>query len=159
MIKKIYRVDARADEVLNEVFDLFAELGADDEAPDFPVLYASGRAGIASWKLEEKGTDITPVFEALLKHVPAPHGDKDKVLQIRISTIQYNDYVGRIGVGRIYNGVIKTGQQIMIIRRDDTRIKSKVQQLQVFEGLGRKNAEEARAGDICALIGLESVDI
>ncbi|HEY2588904.1 MAG TPA: translational GTPase TypA [Tepidisphaeraceae bacterium] len=159
VINKIDRPDARADEVLNEVFDLFVELGADDETLDFPVLYASGRQGIASWKLEEKGTDIRPVFEALLKHVPAPHGDPDKSLQIQISSIQYNDYVGRIGVGRIYNGVIKTGQQIMIVRRDGTKIKSKVQQVQCLEGLGRKNVEEARAGDIVALIGLESVDI
>jgi GTP-binding protein len=159
VINKIDRPDARADEVLNEVFDLFVELGADDETLDFPVLYASGRQGIASWKLEEKGTDINPVFEALLKHVPAPHGDPEKSLQIQISSIQYNDYVGRIGVGRIYNGVIRTGQQLLIIRRDGTKIKSKVQQVQGFEGLGRKNVDDARAGDIVALIGLESVDI
>ncbi|HSU67134.1 MAG TPA: translational GTPase TypA [Tepidisphaeraceae bacterium] len=159
VINKIDRPDARADEVLNEVFDLFVELGADDETLDFPVLYASGRQGIASWKMEEKGTDIKPVFEALLKHVPAPHGDPDKSLQIQISSIQYNDYVGRIGVGRIYNGVIKTGQQVTIVRRNGEKIKSKVQQVQVFEGLGRMNAEDARAGDIVALVGLESVDI
>ena len=85
VINKIDRPDARADEVLNEVFDLFVELGADDETLDFPVLYASGRAGTASWKLEEPGTDIMPVFEALLKHVPAPHGDPDKSLQIQIT--------------------------------------------------------------------------
>ncbi|MDB5330135.1 MAG: typA [Phycisphaerales bacterium] len=159
VINKIDRPDARANEVLNEVFDLFVELGADDETLDFPVLYASGRQGIASWKLEEKGTSIVPVFEALLRHVPAPHGDPDKSLQIQISNIQYNDYVGRIGVGRIYNGVIKTGQQVSVVRRDGTVIKSKVQQLQVFEGLGRKNADNAAAGDIVALVGLESVDI
>src|SRR5437773_5020937 len=87
VINKIDRHDARADEVLNEVFDLFVELGADDETLDFPVLYASGRAGTASWKFEEPGKDITPVFEALLEHIPAPHGDVDKVLQMRISTI------------------------------------------------------------------------
>jgi GTP-binding protein len=159
VINKIDRPDARADEVLNEVFDLFVELGADDETLDFPVLYASGRQGIASWSLEEKGTNIVPVFEALLKHVPAPHGDPEKSLQIQISSIQYNDYVGRIGVGRIYNGIIRTGQQVTIVRRDGEKIKSKVQQVQVFEGLGRVNAEEARAGDIVALVGLESVDI
>src|SRR4051812_12816758 len=159
IINKIDRPDQRADEVLNEIFDLFGELGADDEALDFPVLYASGRAGTASWKHEEPGKDIIPVFEALLKHVPAPHGDKDKSLQIRISSIQYNDYVGRIGVGRIYNGVIKSGQQVTMVKRDGTQVKSKVQQLQVFDGFGRKNAEEASAGDIVALIGLDNVDI
>ena len=159
VINKIDRADARADEVLNEVFDLFVELGADDETLDFPVLYASGRAGTASWKLEEPGKDIKPVFEALLKHIPAPHGDADKSLQIRISTIQYNDYVGRIGVGRIYNGRIKSGQQITMVKREGATAKSKVQQLQVFDGFGRTNAEEAEAGDIVALIGLDSVDI
>src|SRR5690349_8865900 len=159
VINKIDRQDARADAVLNEVFDLFVELGADDETLDFPVLYASGRAGTASWKLEEPGKDIRPVFEALLKHIPAPHGDADRSLQIRISSIQYNDYVGRIGVGRIINGRIKTGQQVTIVKRDGEKIKSKVPQLQVFDGFGRTNAEEAAAGDIVAIIGLESVDI
>ena len=104
VINKIDRPDARADEVLNEVFDLFVELGADDEALDFPCIYASGRAGTATWKLEEPGKDVTPLFDAILKHIPAPHGDPDASLQIRITTIQYNDYVGRIGVGRITNG-------------------------------------------------------
>jgi GTP-binding protein len=159
VINKIDRQDARADAVLNEVFDLFAELGADDETLDFPVLYASGRAGTASWKLEEPGKDIIPVFEALLKHIPAPHGDPERSLQIRVSSIQYNDYVGRIGVGRILNGRIKTGQQVTIVKRDGEKVKSKVPQLQVFDGFGRKNADEASAGDIVAIIGLESVDI
>src|SRR5687767_4401069 len=159
VINKIDRQDARADAVLNEVFDLFVELGADDETLDFPVIYASGRAGTASWKIEEPGKDITPVFEAIIKHIPAPHGDPDRSLQVRISSIQYNDYVGRIGVGRIINGRIKSGQQSTIVKRDGTQQKSKVQQLQVFDGFGRKNAEEAAAGDIVALIGLESVDI
>src|SRR3954470_75831 len=159
VINKIDRPDARAHEVLDEVFQLFLELGADDETLDFPVLYASGRAGTASWSLEKTGTDIQPVFEALLKHVPAPHGDKDKTLQIPITTIQYNDYVGRIGVGRIYNGKIRTGQQVAVVKRDGSIVKSKMQQLQVFDGFGRKNAEDAAAGDIVALIGLDSVDI
>ncbi len=159
VINKIDRPDQRADEVLNMVFDLFVELGADDETLDFPVLYASGRAGTASWKLEEPGKDIKPVFEALLKYIPAPHGDAEKSLQMRISSIQYNDYVGRIGIGRISNGVIKTGQQVAIVKRDGTQVKSKVQQVQAFDGFGRKNVEQAEAGDIVALIGLESVDI
>jgi GTP-binding protein len=159
VINKIDRSDARAYAVLDEVFDLFVELGADEYTLDFPVLYASGRAGTASWKLEEPGKDILPVFEALLKYVPAPHGDPDKSLQIQISSIQYNDYVGRIGVGRIHNGRVKSGQQVTVIRRDGTRIKSKVQQVQVFDGLGRTNVDEADAGDIVALVGLETVDI
>ncbi len=141
------------------VFDLFMELGADDETLDFPVLYASGRAGTASWSLEKPGTDIIPVFEALLKHVPAPHGDAEKGLQLQITSIQYNDYVGRIGVGRIYNGRIKTGQQVTVCKRDGSQVKSRVQQLQSFEGMGRVNVDSAEAGDVVALIGLETVDI
>jgi GTP-binding protein len=159
IINKIDRPDARAHEVLDEVFDLFVELGADDEALDFPVLYASGRAGIASWELEKPGTDIAPVFQALLKHVPLPHGDPEKSLQVQIQTIQYNDYVGRIGVGRIYNGRIKSGQQVKVVKRDGQQVQSRVQQLQVFDGLGRADTEEVEAGDIVALIGLDTVDI
>jgi GTP-binding protein len=159
VINKIDRQDARAHEVLDEVFDLFVELGADDETLDFPVLYASGRAGTATWELEDKAENIQPVFEALLKHIPAPHGDPAKSLQIQISSIQYNDYVGRIGVGRIFNGKIESGQQVSVVRRDGTLIKTKVQQVQVFDGLGRKDVEEAEAGDIVALVGLEAVDI
>jgi len=159
VINKIDRSDARAHEVLDMVFDLFIELGADDETLDFPVLYASGRAGTASWSMEKPGTDILPVFEALLKHIPAPHGDPEKSLQIQITSILYNDYVGRIGVGRIYNGRIKTGQQLSVVKRDGSIVKSKVAQVQAFDGLGRKDVETSEAGDIVALIGLESVDI
>jgi GTP-binding protein len=159
IINKIDRPDARAAEVLDGVFDLFVELGADDEALDFPVLYASGRAGTASWTMESPGKDITPVFEALLKHVPAPHGDPDKTLQVQIQTIQYSEYVGRIGIGRIYNGRIKTGQQVKVCKRDGTMVPSKVQQVQSFDGLGRKNVDDAEAGDIVSIIGLETVDI
>src|SRR6476659_835325 len=150
VINKIDRPDARAHQVLDEVFELFMELGADDETLDFPVLYASGRAGTASWHLEKPGTDIVPVFEALLKHVPAPHGDKDKSLQIQISSILYNDYVGRIGVGRIYNGTIRTGQQITIAKRDGTQVKSRVQQVKVLDGFGQKDVELSEAGGIVA---------
>jgi GTP-binding protein len=159
VINKIDRPDARIDQVLNEVFDLFIELGADDETLDFPVIYASGRAGTASWKADEPGKDIQPVFEAILRHIPAPHGDAEKSTQIRIASIQYNDYVGRIGIGRIYNGKIRSGQQVTIAHRDGSTIKSKLPQLQVFDGFGRKNVDDAAAGDIVAMIGLESVEI
>src|SRR6202167_1476362 len=130
VLNKIDRPDARAHQVLDEVFDLFVELGADDATLDFPVLYASGRQGTASWELEKPGTDIVPVFEALLKHIPAPHGDPEKSLQLQITSILYNDYVGRIGVGRIYNGKIKTGQQLSVVKRDGSIVKSKVAQVQ-----------------------------
>jgi GTP-binding protein len=159
VINKIDRPDARADQVLNEVFDLFVELGADDETLDFPTIYASGRNGIATWDLNKPNDNIRPIYEAILKHVPAPHGDRDKPLQIRINTIQYNDYVGRIGVGRIYNGSIKSGQQVVVVGRDGKQTKSKVLEVHEFEGFGRKKVDEAFAGDIVALVGLETVDI
>ncbi|MFT3789012.1 MAG: translational GTPase TypA [Tepidisphaeraceae bacterium] len=159
VINKIDRPDARADQVLNEVFDLFVELGADDETLDFPTIYASGRNGVATWDLNKPTDNITAVFEAILKHVPAPHGDRDKPLQIRISSIQYNDYVGRIGVGRIYNGVIKSGQMVTVVDREGKQTKTRVQEVHEFEGFGRKKVDEAYAGDIVALIGLETVDI
>ena len=159
VINKIDKPDARAHQVLDEVFELFMELGADDETLDFPVLYASGREGTASTELEKKGTDITPLFDALLKYIPGPHGYPDRSLQIQVTTIQYNEYVGRIGVGRVYNGRIKTGQQVTVVKRDGSQVKTKVQQVQVFDGFGRKNVDEVEAGDIVALIGLESVDI
>src|SRR6266850_642521 len=132
VLKKAFQHELRPIVVINKIDRQDAR--ADDVTLDFPVLYASGRAGTASWKLEEPGRDIKPVFEALLKHIPAPHGDPDKTLQLRISSIQYNDYVGRIGVGRISNGVIRNGQQVVIVKRDGTQVKSKLQQLQVFEG-------------------------
>ncbi|HEV7298931.1 MAG TPA: translational GTPase TypA [Tepidisphaeraceae bacterium] len=159
VINKIDRQDARLDGVLNEVFDLFVEMGADDETLDFPVIYASGRAGIASWKADEKGTNILPIFEAIVKHIPAPHGDPDKSLQVRVSSIQFNEYVGRIGVGRIYNGKVKSGQQIALVKRDGSTTKTKITQLQVFDGFGRKNVDEAAAGDIVGMIGVEAIDI
>ena len=159
VINKIDRPDARPDAVLNEVFDLFVELGADDEALDFPVIYASGRNGYAKWKLEDESDNIRPIFDAILKHVPAPHGDDSAPLQMRITSIQYNDYVGRIGVGRISNGVINSGQQVVIVDREGKQTKTKVQEVHEFEGFGRRKIESASAGDIVALVGLETVDI
>ncbi|HEY0009225.1 MAG TPA: GTP-binding protein, partial [Tepidisphaeraceae bacterium] len=159
IINKIDRSDARIDAVVDEVFDLFVELGANDEALDFPIIYASGRAGTATWDVNVPGENINPVFEAIMKHVPAPHGDPDKSLQMQVSSIQYSEYVGRIAIGRIYNGKIKSGQQVLLGKRNGDLVKAKAAQIQVFDGFGRKNADEASAGDIVAVIGLESVDM
>src|SRR5258708_1645335 len=118
VINKIDRPDQRAHQVLDEVFDLFVELGADDETLDFPVLYASGRAGTASRSVEEPGKDLRPGFEGLMEQIPAPHGDAEKPLQIQINSIQYNDYVGRIGIGRVSDGKGRTGQKVAMVKRD-----------------------------------------
>jgi GTP-binding protein len=172
LINKCDRGDARIEEVINEVFDLLVELGADDHALDFPIVFGSGRAGWATTDLEAaKGAkgmdhlpadpkaDLRPIFDAIVKHVPAPEADMSKPLQMLVTTIDYNDYVGRIGIGRVFNGEIKSGQQVAVVKMDGKIVPSKVQKLMRFQGLGRTETDSVAAGDICALVGLESVDI
>ncbi|MEM6314803.1 MAG: translational GTPase TypA, partial [Planctomycetota bacterium] len=159
VINKIDKPDQRAEEVLDEVFELFMELGADDETLDFPTVYASGRDGWASTEMDKRGTDIKPVFDALLNHVPQPTGDAVAALRLRVQTLDYSEYVGRIGIGRIYDGTLRAGQQVLLSKRDGSMEKRKVVKLLTFDGLGRKEVPEASAGDIVAMVGLEGVDI
>jgi GTP-binding protein len=172
IVNKCDRPDARIDEVINEVFDLLVELGADDHALDFPIIFAAGRAGWSTADQDAaKGAsgkdhlpadpkaDMRPVFEAILKHVPAPKVNLDKPLQMLVTTLDYNDYVGRIGIGRVFSGEIRAGQQVAVMKMDGKIVQSKVQKLLRFQGLGRTETDRVVAGDICALVGLESVDI
>jgi GTP-binding protein len=159
VINKIDRPDARPGEVLNMVFDLFIELGADDATLDFPVIYASGRQGIATRDLKVPGTDLKPLFEAILEYIPAPDVDADAPLQMLIVSLEKSDYVGRIGVGRIMAGKVKKGQRIALLKRDGKRINDTVVQVLVFDRLSRVEVPECAAGDICMLVGLEEVDI
>ncbi len=172
VINKCDRGDARIDEVINEVFDLLVELGADDHALDFPIVFAAGRAGWATTDLELAKTakgqsslpghpdaNMRPIFDAIVKHVPPPEAIVDAPLQMLITTIDYNDYVGRIGIGRVFHGAINNGQQVAVMKMDGKVVMSKIQKLMRFSGLGRTETETVVAGDICALIGLESVDI
>jgi GTP-binding protein len=172
MVNKCDRPDARVAEVINEVFDLLVELGADDHALDFPIIYASGRAGWSTMDQEaaigasgkahlpaDAQADLRPVFDAIVDHIPRPKVDDTKPLQMLITTLDYNDYVGRIGIGRVFNGRIKLGQQVKVIKRDGKQLNDKPAKILRFRGLGRDEATEVIAGDICALIGLESVDI
>lgn len=164
IINKCDRPDQRVQEVINEVFDLLVELGAEDHALDFPIIYATGRDGWATreWPVptgEDKPTNLRPVFEAIIKEIPAPPADTHKPLQCLITNIDYNEYVGRIGIGRIFNGTMKGGGQVCIIKRDGTKVISKVTQLLQFSGLKRVEVAEVFAGDLCAIVGLESVDI
>jgi GTP-binding protein len=162
IVNKVDRQDRRVEAVLNEVFDLLVDLGADELALNFPTLYAVGREGwcTTQWPIpEEKPTNLRDAFEAIVKHVPPPLADTTKPLQCLITNIDYNEYVGRIGIGRVFNGSLKAGQQVMIIKRDGTQVPSKVQQLLQFAGLKRQEAQTVEAGDLCALVGLESVDI
>jgi GTP-binding protein len=164
IINKVDRPDERVQAVINEVFDLLIELGAEDHALDFPVVYASGKNGWASreWPIpegKERPDNLRDVFEAIIKEVPAPPADTSKPLQVLITNIDYNDYVGRIGIGRIFSGSIKNGQQVIVIKRDGKHVQTKVGQLLHFIGLKRQEVPQIEAGDLCAIVGLESVDI
>jgi GTP-binding protein len=159
VVNKIDRHDARASEVLNGIFDLFVELEADDATLDFPTVYASGRAGVATTDLNVPAKDLQPIYDAILKHVPTPEVDADAPLQMLVVTLDYSDYVGRIGIGRVMAGKIRKGQRIALLKRDGKRIDDTIAQLYAFERLGRVEVEEVGAGDICAVVGLEEVDI
>ena len=159
VINKIDRPDARPDTVLNMVFDLFIELGADDATLDFPVIYASGRQGIATRDLKVPGTDLKPLFDAILEYIPAPDVDADAPLQMLVVSLEKSDFVGRIGVGRISAGKVKKGQRVALLKRDGKRINDTIVQVLEFDRLSRVEVPECAAGDICMLVGLEEVDI
>jgi GTP-binding protein len=159
VINKIDRADARPTEVLNQVFDLFVELDATEEQLDFPTIYAAGRQGIATMDLSVPATDFQPLFKSILKHVPAPEVDAEAPLQMLVTTLDWSDYVGRIAIGRVMAGKIKRNQRIALLRHTGKRIDCNVKQLYTFDRLGRIEAEEVGAGDICAVVGLEEVDI
>jgi GTP-binding protein len=159
VINKIDRPDARPTEVLNAVFDLFVELEADDATLDFPTIYASGREGIATTDLAIPATDIRPLYEAILKHVPPPDVNPDSPLQMLVVTLDYSDYVGRIAIGRVVSGKIRKGQQVALLKPDGSRINDTVAQLHIFDRLGRIETDLVAAGDICAVVGLEEIDI
>jgi GTP-binding protein len=159
VINKIDRPDARASEVLNGVFDLFVELDADDATLDFPTIYASGREGVATTDLGIPAVDLRPLIDAILRHVPTPEVDPTAPLQMLVVTLDYSDYVGRIAIGRVVAGKIRKGQRIALLKHDGRRVDDTVAQLYTFDRLGRVETDEVGAGDICAVVGLEDVDI
>ena len=160
VINKIDRPDARITEVHNLVFDLFVELGADDVTLEFPLLYASGKHGIATTDMAVTPVDLHPLFDAILTNIPAPEADPDGPLQMQVVSLEYSDYVGRIAVGKINRGRIRKGQRIALIKqKDGRRIDDTVVQLLEYDRLGKKEAEELTAGDICAVVGLDEADI
>ncbi len=159
VINKIDRKDARPNEVLNEVFDLFISLGASEEQLDFPFIYAIAKQGIAKLNLEDEGDSLDPLFEVIVKNVPGPIADADKHFQMLISAIDYNDYLGRIGIGRVKNGSVKIGDNIVLITKDDKKTFAKITKLYSFEYIKREEVNEIIAGDIGAIAGLEDVDI
>ncbi|MEO8398812.1 MAG: translational GTPase TypA [Ignavibacteriaceae bacterium] len=159
VINKIDRKDARPNEVLNEVFDLFVSLGASEDQLDFPFIYAIAKQGIAKINLEDEGTDLIPLLEAIVKTVPPPEANLNEPFQMLISAIDYNEYLGRIGIGRIRNGSIKVGDNITLITKEGEKINSKISKLYTFDNIKRIEADEISAGDIGAIAGLEDVDI
>ncbi len=160
-INKIDRPEARAAEVVDEVLELFLELDADDSQLDCPFVYASAKAGIASLEEEEQGLDMTPLFETILDYIPAPKGDPEAGTQVLISTIDYNEYVGRIGVGKVDNGTIKVNQEVIICNHHepDKQKKVKVSKLYEFDGLNKVEVKEASIGSIVAISGIADIHI
>lgn len=159
VINKIDRKDARPTEVLDEVFDLFVELGADDEQLDFAVVYASAREGFAKLEVDDVSDNMEPLFDSIVKNVKAPEGYLDMPLQLLISTIDYNEYVGKIGIGKIQRGSIKRNEQVALIAKDGTITNVKVSALFVYDGLKRVETEEAMLGDIVAVSGIPNINI
>ncbi|OPL10997.1 MAG: GTP-binding protein TypA [Firmicutes bacterium ML8_F2] len=159
VINKIDRPDARPDAVLNEIFDLFVELEAADWQLDFPVIYTSARRGVASTDPDEPGTDLQPLFNMIVEEIPPPAVDPEGVLQLQINTLDYDDYVGRIGIGRIRNGRLDSGRDIALCKQDGRVEILKIGKLWTYEGLKRKEIANAEAGDIVAIAGLGEVNI
>ena len=161
VVNKIDRPDARLDEIGDEVLELLLDLDASDDQLESPVLFCSGRAGTASLSQYEEGTDLVPLFETILNHIPAPEGDADSPMQMLVSCIDYNDYVGRIGIGRVERGTIKVNQPVTVGDFHENRkpFNSKVVTLYQIEGLNRVPAEEAKVGDIVWISGIENITI
>jgi GTP-binding protein len=159
VINKIDRPDARPQEVLNEVYDLFIDLDADEEQVEFPVIYASARAGTASVTMGERGEDLRPLFDAIVDQVPPPRGDAEAPLQMLVANLDSSDYLGRIAIGRVFNGRVRVGDPIAVCKLDGTVQETRVTKLFAFEGLRRVDITDAAAGDIVCLAGIEDITI
>ena len=160
-VNKIDRPEARPNEVVDEILELFIDLDADEEQLDCPFIFASAKEGIASSSLDETGTDMKPLFDAIVNYIPAPEGDPEADTQVLISTIDYNEYVGRIGVGKVDNGSVKVNQEVVIVNAHDPEKcnKVKISKLYEFEGLNRVEVEEAKIGSIVAISGISDIHI
>jgi GTP-binding protein len=158
VINKIDRQDARPDEVLNEVFDLFCELEANDEQANFPTLYAVGKLGQAKRSLEEQGEDLRPLFETLIASIPGPTGDPEAPLQLLVHNIEHDDYVGRLGICRLWQGSVEVNEDVVLLQ-EASQARCRLSSLFTFEGTKRVKASRAKAGDIVAIAGMEDVQI
>ena len=159
VVNKCDRPEGRPDAVVNEVFDLLVELGADDLALDFPVLFASGRDGWAAFDRNDRDRGVTDLFQAIHQRVPSPTCDATKPLQFLVTNLDYNDYVGRIAIGRVYQGSVKPGLAIVATKQDGSVKRGRISGVKRFEGLGRQAAELVEAGDLCAIEGIPDIEI
>src|SRR6266852_9882625 len=159
VINKIDRPDARAQEVLNEIYDLFIDLDANEDQLDFPVLYTNARIGTATRDQGGQGEDLRPLFDAVVEHVPPPRGDPDAPLQLLLANLDSSDYVGRIAIGRIFNGRVKIGDAVAVVKLDAAVQHTKVTKRYAFDGLRRVDIQEAAAGDIVCLAGIDAITI
>jgi GTP-binding protein len=159
VINKIDRPDARIQEVLNELFDLFIDLDAHEDQLEFPIIYCNARAGIAKENLEDSSEDLRPLFEAILKHMPAPPGDPEGILQLIVANLDYSDYLGRLAIGRVFNGTLRLGDEVGIVKLDGALQKTKITKLYSFEGLKRVDETIGRPGAILAIAGVEGINI
>lgn len=159
VVNKVDRADARAQEVVNEVFDLLVELDANDEALDFPVIFASAKDGWATTDLDHPSGDLRPMFETIIKHVPPPQGEISAPLQMLVTSLEYSDYTGRIGVGRVMHGRMAEGQIVAVYDGDGQRTQQRVLHLYQFEGLDRQRCSVVESGDICAVVGIDPIHI
>ncbi|MBS6044199.1 MAG: translational GTPase TypA [Neisseria sp.] len=159
VINKIDKPSARPSWVIDQTFELFDNLGATDEQLDFPIVYASGLSGFAKLEETDESNDMRPLFDTILKHTPAPNGSADETLQLQISQLDYDNYTGRLGIGRILNGRIKPGQVVAVMNHDQQIAQGRINQLLGFKGLERVPLEEAEAGDIVIISGIEDIGI
>ncbi len=159
LVNKIDRQDARPDEVVNEIYDLFIDLGANDDQIEFPILYSISRDGVAKKELSDDSKTLKPLFEQVIETIPAPHALRDDSLQLLVANIDYNPFVGRLAIGRIFSGEIAKNQEVAVSKRDGSLVKTRVKELFVFEGLERTVTDAAGVGEIVALAGFDDVEI
>jgi GTP-binding protein len=159
VINKIDRADARVQEVINEVYDLFIDLDATEQQLEFPVVYTNAKVGIAKLNLEDESSDLQILFDLILSTVPAPEGDPEDVLQCLVTNIDYNDYVGRLAIGRVFSGTVRTGDHVAVINGEGETVRTKITTMYTFQGLDRIDAKEVSVGDIVALAGIEGINI
>ena len=159
VINKIDRADARAQEVLNEVYDLFIDLDAHEDQLDFPIIYANAKAGIAKTTLEDPSDNLRPLFDVIVKHIPGPAGDPDAPLQMIVANLDYSDYLGRLAIGRVFNGTLRYGDEVAVCKLDQSIQKTRITKLYSFEGLKRVDETMGCPGDILAIAGVEGITI